>query len=185
MNLRTLLPSLLLSTLLAPLMAQEPPTPGPQHLKIARSAGSWDCVIDMIGEDGKPTQSKGTTEARMLLGGLWLVDEFKGDFMGAPFEGHGTTGYDPAKGKVVVTWIDSWTPSLLLLEGDFDASGKVLTVSGMGVGMDGKPAKYRNVTTWHSDDKFVFEMHVTGSDGKEVKGLTITYTRRTKKTGGK
>jgi hypothetical protein len=69
-------------------------------------------------------------------------------------------------------------PSALVLEGNYDASGKVLTMIGMGVGHDGKPAKYRNVTTWTGPDTYVFEMFITGSDGKEVSGLKMTYTRR-------
>ena len=56
-----------------------------------------------------------------------------------PFVGHGTTGFDPATGKYVGTWIDSWSPTVMHLEGSCDASGKVLTMTGMAPGPDCKP----------------------------------------------
>jgi hypothetical protein len=34
----------------------------------------------------------------------------------------GSTGFDPMKGKYVGTWIDSMSPTMMVLEGDFDAS---------------------------------------------------------------
>ena len=60
-------------------------------------------------------------------------------------------------------------------------AGKVLTMTGMGMGHDMKPAKHRMTTTLHGKDKHVFEMYVTGSDGQEMKTMTITYTRRAPK----
>lgn len=164
--------------LLAPLSAQEPPKPGPQHQKLAANAGVWDAAMEFHNPDGSAMKSTGVSTMTHGLGGFWLFDDFTGDFMGAPFHGKGATGFDPVKGKYVGTWMDSMSPSMMVLEGDFDAAGKVLTMTGMVVGMDGKPAKHRMVTT-HVDAKTMrFEMFVTGADGKEMKMLTITYTRR-------
>lgn len=179
-----ILPTLLTLTFAAAALAQEPemPKPGPQHQKLAASAGTWDAVVEMAGPDGTPSTSKAVSEMKMALGGFWLVDDFTGEMMGAPFHGHGMTGYDPIKGKYVSTWVDSMSPFLMVLEGDFDASGKVLTMTGMGIGMDGKPAKHRMVSTHKDANTTLFEMFVAGSgaDQKEQKMLTITYTRRAK-----
>jgi len=90
----------------------------------------------------------------------------------------GTTGYDPVKKKLVGTWIDSMTPSLLVVEGAWDEDGKVMTLSGTGVGQDGEPARTTLVTTVRSDDEHVFEMFSQMPDGEDVKLMTITYTRR-------
>jgi len=165
-----------------PLLAQVPTPPTAEHQKLAASAGTWDVLMETVGEDGKPVQGKGTSTQRLGCGGLWLLDDFtSANFMGGPFDGHGVTGYDPAKGKYVLTWVDSWTTSLMFMEGSYDKDGKVLTMTGTGVGMDNKPAKYRHVTTWKNADSFVFEMFVTGADGKEAQMMTITYTRRAAK----
>jgi len=172
-----------LSFLLAvlPLTAQEMPKPGAEHQKLAGRAGTWDAVISMAGEDGKPTESKGTSVVKVACLGMWVTEDFSSpELMGAPFEGHGVTGYD--KGKCVGTWFDSMTTTYMTLEGGYDASGKVLTMTGMGPGPTGEALKHRFVTTWHSADKYVFEMFVTGN-GKEEKMMTITYTRRAAKVG--
>ncbi len=176
----------LLTTLLClftalPLLAQDMPKPGEQHQKLALQAGTWDAVLEVVGPDGKAATSKGVSEMKMALGGFWLVDDFAAEMMGTPFQGHGLTGYDPNKGKYVQSWADSTAPMLMVLEGSYDKAGKVLTMTGMGPGMDGKPAHYRNVTTWKDANSFVFEIFVTGADGAEAPMLKITYTRRAAK----
>lgn len=172
------LAAVLVTLLAAPLFAQDPPKPGPEHQKLHATAGTWDAVIDMMGQ-----KSTGVSESKMTLGGFWLADHFTGEFGGQKFEGRGFTGFDPMKGKYVGTWVDSMSPSMMVLEGGFDATGKVLTMSGMGPGMDGKPAMHRMVTTHTGADTMVFEMFVTGADGKEAPMMKITYTRRAEKGG--
>lgn len=162
--------------------AQGPTKPGPEHQRLAAHVGTWDAVIESDGPDG-PSTSKGVSVIRLALGGLWLLDDFTADFGDSQFQGHGVTGYDPAKGKYVGTWIDSWTPSVMTLEGSYDQAGKVLTMRGMGMGTDGKPAMHRMVTTHKDDNTMVFEMFVSGVTGKEVQVMKITYTRRPAKDG--
>jgi hypothetical protein len=175
-----------LSFLLAvlPLSAQDaPPKPGAEHQKLAAQAGTWDAVMSMTGEDGKAVESKGTSVMKVACLGLWVVEDFSmPEFMGAPFQGHGVTGYDTKKGKCVGTWFDSMTTTYMTLEGGFDKTGKVLTMTGMGPGPAGEELKHRFVTTFHSADKHVLEMFVSGN-GTEQKMMTITYTRRAEKVG--
>jgi Protein of unknown function (DUF1579) len=166
----------LVTLLAAPLFAQDMPKPGPEHQKLHANAGTWDAAIDSMGQ-----KSTGVSENKVTLGGFWLVDHFTGEFGGMKFEGRGFTGYDPIKGKYVGTWFDSMSPSMMVLEGSYDAAGKVLTMTGMGVGMDGKPAMHRMVTTHTGADTMEFEMFVTGADGKETPMMKISYTRRAQK----
>ena len=124
-----------------------------------------------------PALSKGTCVSR-LLGGFWLIDEFKAELMGMPFEGHGTTGYDAAKKKYVGTWVDSMTPGLNMSESTWDPATKTMTGVNEGPGPDGKPSKTKGVTTWDGPDKKVFAMYLPGPDGKDVMMMRITYVRR-------
>jgi uncharacterized protein DUF1579 len=169
-------------SLTATLAAQgeEMPKPGPEHQKLAKTAGTWDAVVESTSKDGKPEKTKGTAERR-TFGGFWLTEDFTGTFAGMPFQGHGVLGYDPIKKKYVESWSDSMSPVLMTLEGTFDKDGKVLTMTGQGPGMGGKMVTMRAVTTCKDDNTMVFEMFTPGPDGKDVKMLTITYTRR----GGK
>jgi hypothetical protein len=162
----------------ASLKAQSPPKPGVEHQRLTAQSGVWDARIQTLGEDGKMVECKGVSRVKAGPGGLWVIDEFEADMMGAPFAGHGTTGFDPATGKHVGTWIDSWSPTVMHLEGSVDKTGKVLTMTGMGPGPDGKPVLHTMVTTAKDDGSRVFEMSTPGPDGKPTVVMTIVYTRQ-------
>lgn len=173
------LSSLLAIALALPLAAQEPTA---EHQRLSRLAGTWDAAMEHMGEDGKPVKSTGVSVRKMPLGGFWLMDNFQAKFMGMDFRGMGTTGYDPAKKKYVATWVDSMTPSLMVMEGTYDKSGKVLTMTGKGPNFDGTAlVQHRHVITTKGANKEVFEMFVAGPDGKDIPTMTITYTRRVRK----
>ncbi len=154
-------------------VAQGPASPGPEHESLKRLAGEW--VATIKGEGG---DSKGTMVSKMECGGLWLATEFKGDFGGMPFHGRGLDGYDPATQKYVGVWVDSMTTKPLLFEGTMDKAKKTLTMTADGIGMDGKPAKFKSVTQYPDDDHQVFAMYMVGSDGVEQKVVTIEYVRK-------
>lgn len=178
------LASTLVSTLTAGLAAQDMPKPGAEHQALAAAAGTWDVVMEMAGPDGTPTKSKGVSEIKMALGGFWLIEDYSADLGGMPFQGHGMTTYDASKSKFIGTWADCFGPFLMQLEGTMSKDGKVLTLSGMGPNHEGKLVMHRMVSTMKDANTRVFEMFVPGADGKEVKGMTITYTRRAAKSAG-
>jgi hypothetical protein len=126
--------------------------------------------------DGEETE--GTATYKAIGDGLWLISDFKDTMAGQPFEGHGIDGYDPAKGKYVSIWVDSWTPQPLTLEGTYDKASHKLTMMGSGPGMDGQTVKYRMVTHYENDDRFTFTMFLTDASGQENQMLTIVYSRK-------
>lgn len=152
--------------------------PAPQHARLKADVGTWDATMTFSDGQGGTVEAKGVSVRKMPLGEFWLIDTYQGTVMGQAFKGHGTTGYDPVKGKFVGSWIDSMSPSMMVFEGDYDETGKILTMVGDGIGPDGKPAKHRLVTTIVNADEQRFEMFVTMPDGKEVKTMTIVYERR-------
>jgi len=154
-------------------LAQEPPKPGPEHEKLKELAGTWDATMKM-----GDTESKGTMVWKVDLGGLWLTSQFEGEFGGEKFTGKGFDSYDPIKKKYVGVWVDSMSTSPMVSEGTYDKDGKVLTMTGEGPGMDGKPMKYK-MTTEHKDkNTMVFTMFGPGPDGKEGPMFSISYKRR-------
>lgn len=154
-------------------LAQGAVSPGPEHKALERLAGEW--IATIRGEGG---DSKGTMVAKMECGGLWLATEFRGDFGGMPFHGRGFDGYDPASRKYVSVWVDSMTTKPLSFEGTMDKAKKTLTLIAEGIGMDGKPAKFKSVTQYPDDDHQVFAMYMIGSDGVENKVVSIEYVRK-------
>lgn len=166
-------------------MAQEPPPapkPTPEHKVLAADEGTWDATIKsfMAGPDADPTVSKETEVNTVLIGGLWMLSRFEGDFGGQKFEGRGQFGYDPLKKKYVGSWVDSMTPTLSVLEGTYDEKTKTMTYVGDGVDPHSK-AKYtqKMVTTSKDDGTRVFTLYMKfDGAGDEVKFMEVAYTKR-------
>jgi hypothetical protein len=162
----------LLALVAVPAFAQAPATPGPEHAALKAMEGEWSAVIKMMGEE-----MKGSSKSKMGLGGLWLLTEFKGEGEGAAFEGRGIDGYDQDKKKYVSIWVDSMTSSAMTFEGTYDEKTKTMTSFAEGKGPDGKPAKFKGVTTMPDKDHQVFKMFVV-ADGKDNLMMTIEYERK-------
>src|SRR5260370_6695525 len=154
-------------------LAQQPVKPGPEHEALRKMEGTWDAVVNLGG-----MESKGTMTYKMELGGLWLTSHFEGGFGDQKFEGRGLDSYDAAKKKYVGVWADSMSTSPMVSEGQYDKEGKVLTMTGEGPGMDGKPAKFKMTTERNGKDTMVFTMYMADKDGKEQEAMSITYKRK-------
>jgi hypothetical protein len=159
--------------------APAPPKPGADHKVLAADAGTWDAVIEMAAEPGKPpTKSKGVEVNTLGCGGLCLVTSFKGDVGGMAFEGSGVTTWDPKKKKYVGSWTDSMSTGLSIAESTYDAAKKTFTGWMEGPDMTGNIMKARSVTEMPSANTRVFTLYGPGPDGKEAQMMKITYTRR-------
>jgi Protein of unknown function (DUF1579) len=172
------------SILTASAMAQEPKAikPTAEHEILAADVGTWDATIKtfMGGPGAEPSVSKGVEVNELMAGGLWMMSRFEGTFGPAKFEGRGQFGYDPVKKKYVGTWVDSMSPALSVLEGNYDAKTKTMTYVGDGYDPDHK-AKYtqKMVTTTKDDGTRVFSLYMKfEGEPSESKFMEITYTKR-------
>lgn len=154
-------------------------TPGAPHAKIAESAGDYDLVIRSWHAPGaEPSVEKGTATRKMILGGRVMVEDVNSTMMGQPFTGHGLHGYDNASGKYWGTWNDSMSTGVMVSEGMCDAQ-HACTFTGSWVDPVKKETITSRMTTrWTSPTTEVFEMHGPGPDGKEMKMMEITYTKK-------
>lgn len=170
---RTLLAlsALFLTTASCP--AQDLPKPGPEHAQLAELAGEWDAVMEMGGQ-----KSKCKATYKVACNGMWVISDFEGDLGGIPFKGHGIDGYDTQKKKYTGIWVDSMSTAPLIMEGNFDAAGKVQTMSGTSVGPDGQPQKFRTTTERSGKDKMTFKMYMGKTEGQEEHAFTVEYTRK-------
>jgi hypothetical protein len=156
-------------------------TPGPRHKLLEKGVGKWQlsmrCWMDPA---APPMASKGMTEGKLMFGGRYLFDHVKGEMMGKPFDGLSILGYDNFKEKYTMVWLDSMGTAIFTSLGTPDESGQVITFWGE---MD-EPAtgernkKIRSVFRMESDDRHLLEMYDKLPDGKEIKVMEITYTRR-------
>jgi hypothetical protein len=161
------------------ILAQEPPKPGPEHEKLKQMAGEFDAKA-RLHIPGQPVQeSKGDYKAKMDVGGLFLVSEYKGEMFGQVFQGRGLTGYDTYKKKYTGVWVDTMSPSIYTNEGAFDKSGKIFseTIEGPDPAT-GKSMKMRMTTEIKDKDHMEIKMYGPGEDGKEFMMMEIAYTRK-------
>jgi len=151
-----------------------PPQPGPEHEILKRDVGVWDATIEMAAPGMPPTTMIGV-ETSTLMAGRWLVTEWESDMMGQPFEGHGITGWDPAKGAYVGVWADSMNTELSYSESTFDPETNTLTGwMEMPDPMGGK-TRAKTVEEWPDENSRVIKIYPDGSDEPF---MTMTYERR-------
>ncbi len=156
--------------------------PQKEHDWLQKLVGEWTYEIEVtMGADLSPQKATGTESVRSL-GGLWILAEAQGEMPGC---GVATTmmtlGYDPQKQRYVGTWIGSMMTYLWVYDGELDAESRVLTLNTEGPamsGVEGKMAKYKDVTEFKSDDCRVLTSYMLGDDGQWHKFMTGHYRRK-------
>lgn len=158
---------------------QKAATPGPQHARLAEAVGTYDMVVkSWQSPDAPPTTDTGVSTRRMVLGGRVMVEEAKATMMGQPFDGLGLHGFDNVSGKYWATWNDSVGTGLMVAEGDCDGQGACTFTGSWNDPVTKGKVTARMTSHWTDANTEIFEMHGPGPDGKEMKMMQITYTRR-------
>ena len=156
-------------------------TPGEPHKHLAKMAGQWTFTNKMWMDPSQPpAESTGTMQAETILDGRYVQSVWKGNFMGQPFEGHGTDGWDNLAKKYVSSWVDNMGTGILYSTGTCEQGFKVCTSSGDMIDpMTGQPSSMRSVITWSDDNNFKNELYGKDpSSGKEVKMMEMVVTRK-------
>ena len=165
----------------AALQEQGPPMPkpGPEHALFKEDVGTWDATVEVIPAPGaEPIVSKGVETNTLGCGGLCLITDFKSEFAGQPFHGHGLSVWDPAKKKYVGSWTDSMSTGLAFGESTWDAATKKMTGTMETTDPSGQTQKMRTIVEYASPTTRTMSSYMAGPDGKEFVNLRITYTRR-------
>jgi hypothetical protein len=153
-----------------------PVPPSPEHARLKAMVGVWDAKIEMETPDGK-TATTGVETVKML-GEVWVVSDFTYEFMGKPTHGHGSTGYDPSKGKYVGNWIESGSPHISTMEGEYDEEKGAIVYIMKSKDQEGNDTVLKAIDKQIDATHKVFEMHAPVSEDEFVKIMTITYTKR-------
>lgn len=154
-------------------------TPGAQHQTLASMAGTYDLKIKGWHDpSAPPTEDAGTATRTMILDGRVLVEDVKSTMMGMPFTGHGMSGYDNVSGKYWSIWTDNMSTGVMVSEGTCDAQKSCNFTGTWNDPIKKGPVQARMTTRWTSPTTEVFEMYGPGKDGKEMKMMEITYTKK-------
>lgn len=153
--------------------------PGDIHKMLAKAEGTWTCAVTMwMAPGAQPMNS--TTEARneMILGGRYLQQTNTGSFMGQPFTGVSTTGYDNAKKIFINTWIDNMGTGIMYLTGTWDAASNSVTFTGNMVDpSSGKDIAVKEILKIVDDNHEEMAMYIAAGE-QEFKSMEIKMVRK-------
>jgi hypothetical protein len=154
--------------------------PGVGHKALEAFVGDWDAEVKCWMEpDSEPEVTHGKARVAWILNGRFLREEFEGEMMGKPFKGIHLVGYDNMKQEFNSTWINDASTSMFTTEGEADSRHKIITLNGLSscpaTGREDIPTQV--VITTDERDQHRLEMF-DNSDGKHVRTMEITYTRK-------
>ena len=153
-------------------------SPGPQHQALASRAGTWNVEGQFwMAPGADPMPMKATAKTEVLLGGRYIIEDFKSDFMGMPFEGHLIQGFDNLSQEYWGLWIDSMSTGYLLTRGTEASPGQVV-LSGSANDIltpNGRPS--RMTLTDNDDGSYTMKMFDTREGIGEFQSMELRYTR--------
>lgn len=105
--------------------------PNENHARLEMLVGTFDVTGKFwMDPAAPPSENTGTSTFTWMLGKRFVKHEHTSQFMGAPFEGFGMTGWDPLKQKYVGVWTDTMGAGLYSLEGTYDPKTESFTFEG-------------------------------------------------------
>lgn len=163
---------------------QKASTPGPEHARLAKAAGTWSGKSKFwMMPDMPPTESTNKTVFTSRMGGRFMIGETKGKIPMGPgqevdFEGFGIYGYNNTTKQYQCTWADNMGTVMMHFTGEASADGKTITwMSRYTDPMTGQESYMKEVEKLIDDNTFHLEFFGPGMDGKEFKMMEIHYTR--------
>lgn len=156
--------------------AQQQREQPPEAAWLRHLVGEWS--VESPAPDGQGTL-KGRETARLF--GTWVLLEGSSQMPDASIHSSlMTLGYDPARGKVVGSWVGSMMSHLWVYEGRLDAAGTTLTLATHGPTMDGSGASadYEDIITFEDADTRTLTSRQRQPDGSWRDLFSVRYRRQ-------
>jgi hypothetical protein len=155
-------------------------SPGEHHKPLQRYVGDWTYSMKMWMAPGLPAaESSGTVHAESILGGRYVQSVYKGQFIGQPFEGRSTDGYDNLAKQYVSSWVDNAGTGIMNSTGSCEGACKSLTYTASSMDpMSGKKIDTKQVITWLDDNHYKMEMFMLNPGGEPVKSMEVDAKRK-------
>ncbi len=157
-------------------------TPGEPHKQLAELAGTWDVGVKMWMDPSQPpSESKATTESKMIMDGRYLEDTVTGEFGGMKFLGRGVIGYDNLRKKYTYAWIDNMGTGISMATGTYDPDKRTYTYQGEEIDpLSGQKIKTKSVIHVIDRDNYEEDMYRVAGD-KDVKTMHLDCKRKATK----
>jgi len=149
------------------------------HALLAPLIGDWTGTTQTWFTPGELAEESETTgSVRSILGGLFVVHEYRGSLAGDFLEGQATLGFHIAANRFVCAWVDSVHngTAVMLSEGEPGATDAI-SVLGSYDGGDGPQWGWRTTFAQPSGDELVISHFNIPPGGDEYLGVETRYRR--------
>jgi hypothetical protein len=152
--------------------------PGPEHKMLDPLVGTWQARCRMWIDPAQPPQaSDGTLVRKSIMGGRFLQENFEGSIVDRPAQGIGYLGFDRAKKKYVMTWLDSVSTAIQMSYGTY-ANGVWTFTHEDTCPITGKHAKMRDTLRIVSPNEQELTMYRQLAGEQEMRTMEIILTKQ-------
>ena len=153
-------------------------TPSAGHARLMPMVGTWRTKTTFQMSPGAPEQiSEGTSVHRLVLGGRYLEQVYKGSAMGMPFEGIGFTGYDNVQQRYVGTWMDTFGTGLMNSLGVGRPTVEKMEFISETIEPSGQKQIFESIVRIRGHEHHSYEMWTKSPTGKLHRTMLVEYVR--------
>lgn len=153
-------------------------SPSAGHARLMPMVGTWRAKTTFTMAPGAPEQVHGGTSVhRMVLGGRYLEQIYKGMAMGMPFEGIGYTGYDNVQKRYVGTWMDTMGTGLMNSVSVGKPTDERIDCVAEAIEPSGEKRTFETIVRIQNHGRHSYEMWTTGPTGKKHRTMIVEYER--------
>jgi len=153
-------------------------SPSAGHARLMPMVGTWRTTTTFTMAPGAPPQVHGGTAVhRLVLGGRYLEQIYKGMAMGMPFEGIGYTGYDNVQKRYVGTWMDTFGTGLMNSVGVGNPTDERIDCVAEAIEPSGQKRVFETIVRIRNHGHHSYEMWTKGPTGKKHRTMIVEYDR--------
>lgn len=149
------------------------------HAQLAAFVGTWAGPTQTWFTPGEPANESLTSgTVRAILGGCFVVHEYRASVDGQEMEGQATLGFDIARNRFVCAWVDSFHngTAVMFSEGEPGVTDEISVLSHYDVA-GGPPWGWRTTFAQPSLDELVVSHFNVPPEGEEYLGVETRYRR--------